>query len=276
MDPENRTLLSLWWLEVAGQLRRGDLAAAIGTSVAHAAVRVQRMRDQFESSRAVVAALEASPRCAGLDAVVVGWDGRPDPLWRKRIARHVRSCAGCAKATAGLVGAESLLLGFALVPVPADLVLAATRPAAPTGVARISLEAANAPGRFVSAAGGFGVLAPLGVDSPEPARIAATFEAVPGLAGRGCVSFRTADGRYLRHSSWRLRVDGADGTALFRGDATFRARPGSIPGTTSWESQNYPGWFLRHVGDVLWVDRSDGSAQFRHDSCFHVRPPLRR
>jgi len=30
-----------------------------------------------------------------------------------------------------------------------------------------------------------------------------------------------------------------------------------IPGTTSWESQNYPGWFLRHVGDVLWVDRSD-------------------
>jgi hypothetical protein len=82
------------------------------------------------------------------------------------------------------------------------------------------------------------------------------------------------DGGYLRHASWRLRVNHDDGTALFRGDATFCARHGSIPGTTSWESYNYPGWFLRHVGDVLWVDRSDGGSAFRVDSSFHVRGPL--
>jgi hypothetical protein len=128
----------------------------------------------------------------------------------------------------------------------------------------------------VAVTAGTGALAPLAVDSPEPARIGATFEAVPGLAGAGCVSFRAADGRYLRHSSWRLRIDGVDGTALFRGDATFCARAGSFPGTTSWESQNYPGWYLRHVGDALWVDRSDGSAGFRDDTSFHVRAPLAR
>lgn len=40
---------------------RAELAAALGTSVAHAGVRVQRMRNQLELSRSLVAALEASP-----------------------------------------------------------------------------------------------------------------------------------------------------------------------------------------------------------------------
>jgi RNA polymerase sigma factor (sigma-70 family) len=56
LDPDDRALLSLWWLEVAGQLTRTDLAAALGTSVAHAGVRVQRMRHQLELSRSLVAA----------------------------------------------------------------------------------------------------------------------------------------------------------------------------------------------------------------------------
>jgi hypothetical protein len=126
----------------------------------------------------------------------------------------------------------------------------------------------------VAVAGGIGLLSPVSSGSPAPDRAGATFEAVAGLAGTGCVSFRVTDGRYLRHSSWRLRLDRDNGTALFRGDATFCPRRGSIPGTTSWESQNYPGWFLRHVGDVLWVDRSDASAGFGEDSSFRVRAPL--
>ena len=48
LDPDDRALLSLWWLEVAGQLTRTELAAAMGVSVAHAGVRVQRMRGQLE------------------------------------------------------------------------------------------------------------------------------------------------------------------------------------------------------------------------------------
>src|SRR5690349_2354419 len=85
LDPDDRALLSLWWLETAGRLTRAEVAAAMGVRVTHAGVRVQRMRAQLELSRALVAALSAVPRCPELDAVLVGWDGVPQPLWRKRI-----------------------------------------------------------------------------------------------------------------------------------------------------------------------------------------------
>lgn len=343
LDADNRILLSLWWLEAAGHLTRAELVDATGLSAAHAAVRVQRMRAQFELSRSVVAAIDASPRCAGLTAAVAGWDGRPDPLWRKRIARHVRSCVGCGRHGDGLIPAERLLLGLALVPVPVSIAVALSQqgaagtvtgtvavgmkagllgqvmhavvthpvmavlvagaltaataaavavpssrqpaavaagsrppavqaPAVPAG--RMSLESANAPGRFVAYSGDSGMLTPVDAGSSRAARIGATFDAVPGLAGVGCLSFRSDDGRYLRHSSWRARVQQDEGTALFRGDATFCPRPGAVSGSTAWESQNYPGWFLRHVGDAMWVDRSDGSAAFDADCAFLVRAPL--
>src|SRR5690349_18191935 len=121
LDADNRALLSLWWLELAGELSRAELAAAAGTNVAHAGVRVQRLRAQLETSRTVVAALEARPRCARLGEVLAGWNGRPGPLWRKRIARHVRSCPSCARAVGGLVASERLLPALALLPVPAGL-----------------------------------------------------------------------------------------------------------------------------------------------------------
>src|SRR4051812_6775972 len=38
LDPDRRVLLSLWLLESVGELTRADVAAAIGTSVAHAGV----------------------------------------------------------------------------------------------------------------------------------------------------------------------------------------------------------------------------------------------
>lgn len=124
IDSDERAVLSLWWLEIAGQLSRADLAAALGVSVAHAGVRVQRMRLQLELSRSVVAALTARPRCTELSAAVVGWDGVPSPLWRKRIARHTRSCAVCARAGDGMVATDRLLFGFALLPVPVALAAA--------------------------------------------------------------------------------------------------------------------------------------------------------
>jgi RNA polymerase sigma factor (sigma-70 family) len=40
LDPDDRALLSLWWLETAGQLTRGDLAAALDVSIAHAGDRL--------------------------------------------------------------------------------------------------------------------------------------------------------------------------------------------------------------------------------------------
>jgi RNA polymerase sigma factor (sigma-70 family) len=118
LDPDDRALLPLWWLESADQLSRSELAAALGVSVAHAGVRLQRMRTQLEVARTVVAALEAGNGCDQLGAVVADWDGVPSPLWRKRVSRHVRSCAVCAHAADHLIATDRLLPAVALLPVP--------------------------------------------------------------------------------------------------------------------------------------------------------------
>ncbi|WJV50912.1 sigma-70 family RNA polymerase sigma factor [Streptomyces flavofungini] len=117
LDTDDRALLSLWWLEAAGELSRADVATAMCLSPQHTAVRVQRMKAQLETARLVVRALSAQPSCAGLASVLGVWDGHPSGLWRKRIARHVRDCTACSGYEAGLVPAEGLLVGLGLVPV---------------------------------------------------------------------------------------------------------------------------------------------------------------
>ncbi|WP_433789257.1 sigma-70 family RNA polymerase sigma factor [Actinoplanes sp. CA-252034] len=351
LNPEDRALLSLWWLEVAGHLTRAELAEALGVSVIHAGVRVQRMRTQLDLSRTIVAALDARPVCPELDAETAGWDGVAGPLWRKRLARHVRGCPVCLRAAVDLVETDRLLPNLVLLPAPAALVAAVlarsehtgtagvggsgadavagaghggaaaatgrvraaaaahpvvatvaagalaagitavavgpTRPeeppppgvasAASTGTLRtgsFSLESANAAGRFVSVSGDLGMLTQVGPGTTATARRQATFQVVAGLADARCFSFRVQDGRYLRHASWRVRLDENIGTDLFRGDATFCAWPGGTPGTVTLEASNYRGWFLRHRGDELWVDQSKGADAFGADDSFLVRPPL--
>ncbi|MBV7697850.1 sigma-70 family RNA polymerase sigma factor [Streptomyces sp. TRM70350] len=115
LEPEDRGLLSLWWLECAGELTRSEVAAALELSPQHTAVRVQRMKAQLEAARVVVRALDARPRCEELEGLLVSWDGRPATLWRKRIARHARGCGRCSGLWNGLMPAEGLLAGLALV-----------------------------------------------------------------------------------------------------------------------------------------------------------------
>ncbi|GHH86941.1 RNA polymerase sigma factor [Streptomyces capitiformicae] len=124
LDDEDRQLLSLWWLEVAGELTRRELAAAVGISRQHAAVRVQRMKARLETARGIVRALGSS--CSDLGAVTARWNGQPDSVWRKRIARHIRGCARCDghdRRGEGVVPAERLLVGLALVPIPVGFTL---------------------------------------------------------------------------------------------------------------------------------------------------------
>src|SRR3954447_27023780 len=121
LDEENRELLSLWWLESSGELTRDEIVEATDVTRQHAAVRIQRMKGQLETARVVVRALAATPPCPELQAVTADWDGRPSALWRKRIARHTRDCRYCSPAWSGLVAAERLLAGTALVPVPHSL-----------------------------------------------------------------------------------------------------------------------------------------------------------
>ncbi|GAA3274516.1 MULTISPECIES: sigma-70 family RNA polymerase sigma factor [Dactylosporangium] len=118
LEHDDRELLSLWWLEAAGQLERDEVVEALQLTRQHAAVRIQRMKAQLDAARAVVRALAAKPRCPELTAVLHSWDGRPSALWRKRLARHTRECRQCDRAWSDMVAAERLLAGVALVPVP--------------------------------------------------------------------------------------------------------------------------------------------------------------
>ncbi|GGV09371.1 hypothetical protein GCM10010260_54600 [Streptomyces filipinensis] len=122
LEPDDRGLLSLWWLECAGELTRAEVAAALDLSPEHTAVRVQRMKAQLEAARVVVRALDARPLCEELRTVLAAWDGRPSALWRKRIARHARGCPRCSGLWSGLMPAEGLLAGLALVAVSSALV----------------------------------------------------------------------------------------------------------------------------------------------------------
>ncbi|MGP3964183.1 sigma-70 family RNA polymerase sigma factor [Nonomuraea sp. 3N208] len=117
LDADDREVLTLWWLEVAGELTRAELAAGLETNEQHAAVRVQRTKRRLESARAVVRALTAT--CPELAAAAVTWDGVPSDLWRKRLFRHVRECPVCTAQTSDLVPADRLLAGIGLVAVPA-------------------------------------------------------------------------------------------------------------------------------------------------------------
>lgn len=121
LDDEDRQLLSLWWLEVAGELTRRELAAAVGISRQHAAVRVQRVKERLEVSRGIVRALDGA--CPDLRELTARWNGRPDSVWRKRLARHIRGCGYCGDTRETVVPAERLLVGIALVPVPVGFTL---------------------------------------------------------------------------------------------------------------------------------------------------------
>ncbi|MGW4913387.1 RNA polymerase sigma factor [Streptomyces sp. NPDC004270] len=121
LDAEDRQLVSLWWLEVSGELTRRELAAAVGISRQHAAVRVQRMKERLEISRGIVRALDGA--CPELRELTARWDGHPDSVWRKRLARHIRGCGYCGDPRDSVVPAERLLVGIALVPVPVGFTL---------------------------------------------------------------------------------------------------------------------------------------------------------
>jgi RNA polymerase sigma factor (sigma-70 family) len=121
LDPADRQLLALWWQEVAGDLSRAEVAAALSLDAPHTAVRLQRMKTRLEEARAVVGALDAAPRCPGLAVLAQGWDGDTTSVWRKRFTRHTRDCPTCGDHRSGLVPPERLLPGLGVLIVPHGL-----------------------------------------------------------------------------------------------------------------------------------------------------------
>jgi len=140
--------------------------------------------------------------------------------------------------------------------------------ALPTGAR--SLESVNYPGRFAST---LGRLDPVTASSAALAKRDATFTVVNGLASPACYSFQTKDGLFLRHRDYRLRVDANTGDATFRGDATFCAVDGSVAGSVSLVSYNYPARRVRHRDFALWLDTYEDTATFRADSSFRLAAP---
>ena len=96
------------------------------------------------------------------------------------------------------------------------------------------------------------------------------FRLVPGLAGAGTVSLESTNypGYHLRHRDHQLYVERGDGSALFRGDASFTRRAGLADASAvSFESQNLPGRYIRHNGTTLGVE-AVGDATGRADATF--------
>jgi RNA polymerase sigma factor (sigma-70 family) len=141
LDSDEQELLALWWLEETGELDRADLAAALGLTASHAAVRVHRMKEQIQTARTVVRALRGRPGCPELHGMTAGWNGTPTPLWRKRLARHVRDCVVCGRYRENFLPIDRLLAGLPLLPLPTSLgkQLSTIAPdgSAPDGVGRL-------------------------------------------------------------------------------------------------------------------------------------------
>jgi RNA polymerase sigma factor (sigma-70 family) len=191
LDDEDRALLALWWQEAAGTLDRADLVQAVGQPATHVAVAVSRMRERLDTSRLVVRALRQVHACPQLLAVTAGWNGEPSPLWRKRLARHVRECPACLPEPNEMVPAERLLIGLALVPVPLMLsrtVLSAitSSRAMPPGAGRYSGGGRSGRGvrgaRHASAAR-HARLVPRVVTAAQPKVIAASIALATCVAG---------------------------------------------------------------------------------------------
>jgi DNA-directed RNA polymerase specialized sigma24 family protein len=121
LEPEDRDVLSVWWLAAATSLSRTELAACCGITPQHAVVRMQRMNARLDAARIAIRAMAASPRCAELWVALGGWDGSPSPIWRKRIARHTRECLSCGREWDALAPSGELLAGLGMVPVPANI-----------------------------------------------------------------------------------------------------------------------------------------------------------
>jgi RNA polymerase sigma factor (sigma-70 family) len=131
LRPDDQRVLRLWWQESAGLIARADLARTLGLSVAHAAVRVQRVKAQLALARTLLRAWHASPRCEQLTAAAQNLGGPADPRWFRRLGGHIRACGTCARHERELIPAEHLLTGASLAPILVGL--AETVSAAGTG-----------------------------------------------------------------------------------------------------------------------------------------------
>ncbi|MFE9396579.1 sigma-70 family RNA polymerase sigma factor [Streptomyces flavidovirens] len=235
LDEDDRQLVSLWWLELAGELNRQELAEAAGWTKQHTAVRVQRLKERLETARCLVRALGAAPPCPGLAEVTADWDGTPDSVWRKRIARHLRDCPRCGRPAADTVPAQRLLVGLGLVPLPAGFAVHALHALGSGGTAAAQMAAAPAP----LAADPVGWPAQLVQLLAKPAVVAAA--GVTLVAGGAFVVYDPDDGASRPPRAAQAPTSFRAPTALRAPDASQAPTPTGSPTLTSSPTATAPG-----------------------------------
>ncbi len=103
-----------------------ELAEALGVTPRNANTLVERLRDTIARSLGALLVCRRSKadpdRCPELAAILGQWDGQFTPLMRKRVARHIDSCAVCEGDRARMVSPAALLRAAPVViPAPAWL-----------------------------------------------------------------------------------------------------------------------------------------------------------
>jgi RNA polymerase sigma factor (sigma-70 family) len=116
LSPKDREVFDL---SLRHDLRAPEVAAALGVTDNAAHAMLSRVRGQFERALgALSVARHGRQSCDELDQLLTGWDGEFDALWRKRIARHVDSCATCSAVQKREVSPAALLSVLPLVAAP--------------------------------------------------------------------------------------------------------------------------------------------------------------
>ncbi|MEV4709885.1 AbfB domain-containing protein [Micromonospora sp. NPDC049374] len=141
---------------------------------------------------------------------------------------------------------------------------------------RIGLEAAGAPGHRVRHANFQARVDPVDAASSAGTRADAAFIVRSGLASDNCVSFESVNfpGHYLRHSEFRVFLHRADGSALFRADATFCPVTGIGGRHTSLRSHNFPDRYLSHDRHEQMRIFPIGGGAGPSTATFRIRPAL--
>jgi RNA polymerase sigma factor (sigma-70 family) len=123
LSERDQTILDLTYRH---QLDGLELAEVLGVSQSNAGTLVHRLRDTVERSLGallVARRVHSAPdTCPELAADLDDWDGEFTVLTRKRVARHVESCAGCHAVRSRMLTPAALLGGAPVfIPAPAWL-----------------------------------------------------------------------------------------------------------------------------------------------------------
>lgn len=130
-------------LTLGADLDTTEVARITGQKQSAVSVRVTRLKDSVaRAAGALLVARHHRRECEDLDDLLASWDGSFDPLWRKRIARHVDRCDNCDDRRRGAVAAFASPLLVAPAPLALRDRVLASIDAAPPG-SRFAADSAD-------------------------------------------------------------------------------------------------------------------------------------